>query len=98
METLTCQKCQSQWDRPLTRGRKPRFCEECLKTMVTSFDSTKSTSSTFSQVAYRFPGPTYWKCSSCKAEMSTSLNLDYQPAHKCSAKLKSFIPLELVRK
>lgn len=27
-ETLTCQKCGVEFTRPLTRGRKPRFCPE----------------------------------------------------------------------
>lgn len=98
METLTCQKCNAEWTRPLTRGRKPRFCEGCIKSMVTSYDSTKDNEShTDSNVSYKFPGPTYWRCSSCNAAMSTPLNLDYPPAHKCYKKRNSFLPLQLVR-
>ncbi len=29
VETLTCNRCGVQWQRPRTRGRKPRLCEAC---------------------------------------------------------------------
>jgi predicted Zn-ribbon and HTH transcriptional regulator len=32
VETLTCEKCGNEFSRELVRGRKPRFCPECVGT------------------------------------------------------------------
>lgn len=29
-ETLVCESCQKSWSRQRSRGRKPRYCSECL--------------------------------------------------------------------
>jgi hypothetical protein len=34
METLICQSCESGWDRPRVRGRKPKFCPACVSSPV----------------------------------------------------------------
>lgn len=31
VETLICSHCDKAWQREVTRGRKPRFCEDCLR-------------------------------------------------------------------
>lgn len=30
VESLQCERCRGFWDRPITRGRKPRLCPECI--------------------------------------------------------------------
>lgn len=30
-EKLTCKKCEKNWSRQISRGRKPHFCPKCTK-------------------------------------------------------------------
>lgn len=30
VESLQCERCRSFWDRPITGGRKPKLCPECV--------------------------------------------------------------------
>lgn len=34
VETLTCSRCGSDWNRALVRGAKPHLCPECKKTPI----------------------------------------------------------------
>lgn len=105
MENLVCQKCSKDWQRPLTRGRKPRFCPDCVTTMVISYDTSGEEphqdfqpTETTSSVVYKFPGPTRWRCSYCDVSMSTPISLDYEPMHTCQKRADKSLPLDLVKK
>lgn len=105
MESLVCQKCFNTWQRPLSRGRKPRFCPDCVTTMVMSYDTSgegsqqdSNSTQNFSSVVYKFPGPTRWHCSYCDVSMSTPISLDYEPTHTCHKRANRNLPLDLVAK
>lgn len=98
METLTCEKCSGTWQRQPSRGRKPRYCPDCLSNdnKQVSIEDTQPSNST-SSVTYKFPAPTKWRCSSCGVGIQARVNLDYEPTHACQKRLKRVLPLELIR-
>jgi hypothetical protein len=97
METLVCENCSSEWQRQPSRGRKPKLCPECLQ--ASSVPSTKgqAPSQTTTDITYKFPAPTKWRCPSCGVGVQAGVNLNYEPTHACQKRLKRVLPLELIR-
>jgi len=110
-ETLTCEECQSLWNRKQVRGRKPRLCPQCSHVSgnvspskkVVIIDSTLRTPSikildtTIKKLNIMYSGINNWHCSYCTEKIKTHVSLTAQPMHWCRAKSDAYLPLELVR-
>lgn len=94
MEELTCESCSTVWKRPKTRGRKPRFCAECLSEGVNINPPQKEEKKTDFSIS--FPPPSKWICPTCSISISIYVGVDIAPTHVCAKKLSQVIPLEKV--
>lgn len=97
-ETLTCSKCNAQWNREQSRGRKPRFCPNCVRiekvTLGNKVETFRMQESKNKDPKYT--GKNKWRCHSCGVGVETLIPLTYEPTHRCQKRLRRWLPLELV--
>lgn len=102
-EKLTCSKCNKNWERISSRGRKPKFCPKCAvdstpvpvqKAPVPSQKPSKAMKTSESAIVY--PAPSKWNCSSCHAKIEVGVGIKEAPVHKCPKRANRVLGLELV--
>lgn len=81
-ENLTCEMCDSSWSRKKSRGRKPRFCPQCIKDNVVLSESIVVMSDTQKAKAKT---ATKWICPKCSETVTVFVQLIYPPT--CSNKM-----------
>lgn len=82
-EHLICEMCSEHWTRKVARGRKPRFCPECIKENVVVFEQVVTMSS---EVAKKARSATRWECPNCHESITVFINLEYPPICRNAAK------------
>lgn len=82
-EFLTCEMCSDQWSRTRSRGRKPRFCPECIKENVVAFEEVVTMPK---EDAKKTRTATKWECPSCGENITVFVNLQYPPICRNPAK------------
>lgn len=75
-ELLTCEMCSAEWQRPISRGRKPRFCPACIKENVIQLEDLIIVPG--SQSANQ-RSATRWECPSCGEGVTVFVNLSHAP-------------------
>jgi len=102
-EKLTCTKCNKNWQRISSRGRKPKFCPKCAaestpipvqKASKPAQKLPKATKPSGSPTVY--PAPSKWNCSSCNANIEVRVGIKEPPIHKCSKRANKVLYLELI--
>jgi hypothetical protein len=102
-EKLTCSKCNKNWQRISSRGRKPKFCPKCAadstpvpvqKAPKTAQKAPKATKPASSDVVY--PAPSKWTCKSCETKIEVCVGIKEAPIHKCPKRAMRVLGLELV--
>lgn len=100
-DQLTCDKCGLDWQRPKTRGRKPKLCPTCLQSPeqpTTTVDNTETKkTSVNSDNKMRYKPNTEWKCHSCGAYVKICIAINEPPSHSCNKRLKKVYDLELIK-
>lgn len=88
LEQLQCQSCKNSWSRQVTRGRKPRFCPDCVSTMIDNTDvqqveSVEPEDPTTAEIHPAIPKPPaykkIWQCPSCKTKLTMHVKLVEPP-------------------
>lgn len=88
LEQLQCQMCTKHWSRQMSRGRKPRFCPDCVVLAVTQSNEVSvesdqdSIQDTSLEVIVTPKPPAYkkiWQCPSCKAKLTMHVKLVEPP-------------------
>jgi|688.fasta_scaffold1609747_2 hypothetical protein len=73
-ETLKCEMCSHTWSRKKSRGRKPRFCPQCIKENIVLFESPVDMSD---KVKTR--KATKWTCPSCGESVTVFVEVSCPP-------------------
>lgn len=82
-EVLTCEMCSESWTRTRSRGRKPRFCPECINENVVSFQEVLIMPK---GKAEKTRTVTRWECPSCGEGVTIFVSLHYPPICRNAAK------------
>jgi RNase P subunit RPR2 len=82
-ENLVCEMCSKHWVRKVARGRKPRFCPECIEENVVVFEQGVTMSS---QESKKSRLATRWTCPNCGEGITVFVNLEYPPICRNAAR------------
>jgi len=101
-ETLICTQCNKKWNRPKSRGKKPKFCSTCKDPQQLShtIDLEDDIDYEIPLIQEDPPPPTKykpntkWICHSCGAFVKTGVGVNLPPTHSCKKRLRKIYPLE----
>lgn len=109
-EKLVCEQCKSSWQREQSRGRKPRFCPNCLvspdnvvkpsRIVIEDFSLRRPTVKALDTTVKALPETKYkgknsWVCPQCETTLETYVGLTEEPMHWCRKNSRSYIPYQL---
>ena len=104
-DKLTCIQCGSHWNRPKSRGRKPKLCPSCLQSPQISVEKQQEEDNDEIEAPLipepplaktKYKAGSKWKCHSCLATVQIGVGHDEPPVHSCRKRLKKIYPLELI--
>jgi hypothetical protein len=106
-EELICTRCDSAWERPKSKGRKPKLCPTCLQApdqpVITSLSEEDDITSEDNFVIEEPPpSPTKyqpnskWICHTCHASVKVGVGINEPPTHACKKRMRKIFPLEQI--